>query len=314
MNNDNPPDSPPPPKPMTILVAEDDEILLTLLSRFLRQNGYTPIDTENGAEAVRMFMEHTPDLVLLDANMPVMDGFQACVQIKKSINGAKTPVIMVTALADDGSVDRAFEAGAEEYVTKPIHWAVLRQRIRLLIERRRAEEKIYFQAHFDSLTKLPNRSLFMDRLKQSLKLSRRNKQILSLLFIDLDRFKWVNDNMGHSAGDQLLQEAAARLTACVRQSDTIARLGGDEFTAILPNTNYPLDPEVVAKKIIKSLSRPFELEEGTASISASIGITAYPHDAEEMNILLRNADHAMYIAKGKGRNTYWFFTPDNNET
>ena len=293
----------------TILVAEDDEILLSLLSRFLRQNGYEAIEAANGEEAVQLFTEHAPDLVLLDANMPIMDGFQACVRIRAGSRSSKTPVIMVTALADDVSVDRAFEAGAEEYVTKPIHWAVLRQRIRLLIERREAEEKIYFQAHFDALTKLPNRSLFMDRLRQSLVLSKRNRQTLALLFIDLDRFKWVNDNLGHSAGDQLLQEVSARLTDCVRESDTVARLAGDEFTVILPDIRYPHDPQVVAEKILHALHQPFTLGRSEVTISASIGISAYPQDAREVDDLLRTSDHAMYISKSKGRNAYWFFDP-----
>jgi PleD family two-component response regulator len=143
-----------------ILVADDDEFILDLIEEFLTQNGYSSILAENGEEAVNAFTKHAPDLVLLDAKMPVMDGFQACEEIRTLPNGRRVPILMVTALADEPSVDRAFTAGAEDYITKPINWAVLRQRLRHLFDRKEAQQRIHHQATHDSLTGLPNQTYF----------------------------------------------------------------------------------------------------------------------------------------------------------
>jgi diguanylate cyclase (GGDEF)-like protein len=295
-----------------ILLADDDEIIQDLIGAFLEQNGYDSILVENGQEAVDAFTNRKPDLALLDANMPVLDGFEACKHIRSLPDGRRLPIVMVTALSDDASVDKAFEAGAEDYVTKPIHWAVLRQRIRILLDRKQAEERIHYQATHDALTGLPNRTLFMDRIDSAISMgSRRNIQ-MGLMFIDLDRFKWVNDELGHAAGDQLLQEAAERMKRCVRKSDTVARLGGDEFTVILSDISGTLKPDKVAEKLLQTLREPFTLEGQEVTISGSIGGAIYPHDGTDTETLLRNADHAMYVAKNKGRNCCWFYTPTMN--
>lgn len=179
------------------------------------------------------------------------------------------------------------------------------------ISRRQEEEAcIRHQANFDTLTGLPNRALFMDRLHQELKRAARHNSHVALMFIDLDRFKWVNDTLGHAAGDALLQEAARRLLSCHRRTDTVARLGGDEFTVILPDISKGPFAERVARSILDQLARPFLLEGQEAFISGSIGITVFPDDADDLEGLLRNADNAMYRAKNDGRNTYRFFTPD----
>ncbi|MBF0447486.1 MAG: diguanylate cyclase [Magnetococcales bacterium] len=291
----------------TILVAEDDESQLILVHHFLSKNGYRVIQAKNGAAAAQLFEEKKPDLVLLDAKMPILDGFLTCEKIRKLPGGQQVPIIMVTALSDDDSVDRAFEAGAEDYVTKPIHWAVLRQRIQLLLDRKQAEKQIQFQATHDGLTGLPNRTLFMDRLQSAILNSQRNTNPVGLMFIDLDRFKWINDELGHAAGDQLLQEVADRMTGAVRQSDTVARLGGDEFTVILADATDLSSVRTVAEKILFHLQQPFILAGQSVTISGSIGLTFYPTDAQDAEKLLCNADNAMYMAKNKGRNQYCFY-------
>ena len=290
-----------------VLVADDDEFIVDLITAFLEKYGYTTVVAENGLEAIASFQEHQPDLALLDANMPGLDGFHACEKIKNLPGGEQVPIVMVTGLSDDASVDKAFAAGAEDYITKPIHWAVLRQRLRILIDRKQAEERIRYMATHDTLTGLPNRTLFMDRLKSTLAISRRRKNQMGLMFVDLDHFKWVNDELGHAAGDQLLQEVANRMTDCVRQSDTVARLGGDEFTIILSNTTTTTSPFTVADKILQRLQEPFHLEGVDVTISASIGITLFPDHGTDEDTLLRNADHAMYAAKNKGRNCHCLF-------
>ncbi|WP_422126664.1 putative bifunctional diguanylate cyclase/phosphodiesterase [Thioalkalivibrio sulfidiphilus] len=175
-------------------------------------------------------------------------------------------------------------------------------------ERKRAEEIIQQQANFDPLTKLPNRRLFLDRLDQQIAKCQRTGAALALLLIDLDEFKEVNDTLGHDVGDVLLQEAARRISGCIRDTDTVARLGGDEFTVILSDLTGKAHVEEIAQKLISRVAEPYYLREGVAHISASIGITLYPGDAEDMGELMKHADQAMYSAKRLGRNRFCYFT------
>ncbi|MBK4737336.1 putative bifunctional diguanylate cyclase/phosphodiesterase [Noviherbaspirillum pedocola] len=174
-------------------------------------------------------------------------------------------------------------------------------------DKKKSEEMIWQHANFDILTGLPNRRLFRDRLEQEIRKAHRTGDEIALLFIDLDHFKEVNDLHGHDVGDQLLNHVASRLSSCIRESDTVARLGGDEFTIILTELHEP-HIELMAQKITQKLAMPFVLNEGIAHISASVGITLYPADADNTADLIRNADQAMYAAKAGGRNHFRFFT------
>jgi diguanylate cyclase (GGDEF)-like protein/PAS domain S-box-containing protein len=176
-------------------------------------------------------------------------------------------------------------------------------------EKRQSDELIRRHANFDALTGLPNRRLFRDRLDQEVKKSYRTGLPVALLFIDLDHFKEANDLLGHDVGDLLLIEAAKRISACLRASDTIARLGGDEFTAILADLDEVTPVESIAQKIINTLSAPFRVGAEIVHLSASVGITLYPADASNVEDLMRNADQAMYAAKNAGRNQFSYFTP-----
>lgn len=176
-----------------------------------------------------------------------------------------------------------------------------------ITERKRSEAAIWREANYDALTGLPNRRLFLDRLQQEMKKSHRSGKAMALLFLDLDRFKEVNDTLGHETGDLLLAEAGRRITACVRESDTVARLGGDEFTVILPDIDDALHVEHLAGSIISALKQPFRLGAEIAYVSASVGITLYPRDAQDIDTLLINADQAMYDAKAHGRNRFSYF-------
>ncbi len=174
--------------------------------------------------------------------------------------------------------------------------------------RKSAEHHIWRLANYDKLTGLPNRSMFHDRLEHEIRRALRGGKKLALLFLDLDGFKEVNDSLGHDVGDMLLQHVANRLAGCVRESDTIARLGGDEFIIIL---NDVVDTTVVgsiAQKIIDTLAAPYLLRSHPVYVSASVGITLYPDDGETNEVLLKNADQAMYTAKKEGRNRYYYFT------
>ena len=175
-----------------------------------------------------------------------------------------------------------------------------------------SEEQFRRLAHYDILTGLPNRALFYDRLSHSLAQAKRNNWTLAVLFVDVDRFKHVNDTFGHAAGDQLLKQVSLRLSECVRTDDTVGRLSGDEFAVVLSRLSAAEDATTVAKKIVEVLNTPFQLEGAELFVTASIGITVYPSDSTEKDTLIRNADVAMYRAKDRGRNNYQFYTPEMN--
>lgn len=177
---------------------------------------------------------------------------------------------------------------------------------------KQTEEQLYYYAYYDILTKLPNRLLLQDRLKQAILQAKRNRKILAVLFIDLDRFKNVNDTLGHRIGDLVLQQVAERLNSEMRQNDTLSRHGGDEFIVIANDLSRSEDATVIAQKILDSLTQNFNIEGHQLFISASIGIALYPLDGSTSDVLLRNADNAMYNAKEKGRNKFLFFSNDMN--
>lgn len=169
--------------------------------------------------------------------------------------------------------------------------------------------KLTYQAYHDALTNLPNRALFIKRTEQAIHYAEENQEMLAMLFIDLDRFKNINDTLGHAAGDYLLQEVAKRLLICIRHpEDTVARLGGDEFTLLLRDIKDPLNAGIVAERIIRILTSPIHFNEHRLYITPSIGISIYPKDGEDVGYLMKNADVGMYVAKKQGRNNYRFFT------
>jgi diguanylate cyclase (GGDEF)-like protein len=182
-----------------------------------------------------------------------------------------------------------------------------------LAEVRMAEEKIKDLAYHDSLTALPNRLVFTDRLALAVNQAQRQGSRLAVLFLDLDHFKVINDSLGHSLGDLLLQEVAGRLTGCLRAGDTVARLGGDEFTLLLPGVQGPAEAERVAGKVLDTLRNPYRLEGRELFITASMGISLYPDDGEDADTLVRNADAAMYRAKEQGRDSHRLYAPRMND-
>ena len=173
---------------------------------------------------------------------------------------------------------------------------------------KQAQEQIWHQANYDPLTELPNRRMFRDCLQQEIRRVNRNATMLAILFIDLDHFKDVNDSLGHDQGDLLLVDAARRIQSCVRESDIVARMGGDEFIVVIPDLTEISQVTRVAQNLLDTLAQPFLLRHGSAYVSGSIGITIYPHDAEDEVSLIQNADQAMYASKSQGRNNFSFFT------
>lgn len=291
-----------------VLVVDDDRSTRLTITNALETDGLKIEQATNGQQAIEKFCQYGPDLIIMDAVMPVKNGFEASREIKQLPEGRITPILMITALENDESVERAFKSGAADFIPKPINLAVLRQRVKRVLDARKSEEKVKQLAYNDGLTGLPNRIAFSDRLQQDLAYARRNGNQLAVMFIDIDHFKDVNDNLGHAAGDELLKILAERVGGCVRSEDTLARLGGDEFVVVLSAVHGPKGADIAAQNILKALSTPFQVAGKEIYVGASIGISIFPDDGTDREALLKNADTAMYRAKALGRNNYQFYT------
>lgn len=441
-----------------VLVVDDDEGARLLTEIALTNAEFKVVQAENGEQALEVFCAARPDIVLLDVGMPVMDGFHACLELRRLPGGESVPVLMLTGHEDIDSINRAYEVGATDFLTKSSNWEMIAHRVRYMLraarafseleknreslssaqrmahvggwewqansnrfllsaevcdllglsaddcegsfehfmsyvasedrervrqaviealhgakpydvqhrlklpdgtlrhvhakaevsfdaggralgmrgtiqdvtERRLAEQKIHSLAYYDSLTGLPNRVMFRDQLDRAIALCERERQQLAVMFLDLDKFKRINDTLGHSVGDQLLAAAAERIVRCVRASEmvsrdetalpeakaqdaaasiplNVARLGGDEFTLYLAGVGEPQNAARVARRILAELARPFVLGQHELVMSASIGIAVCPADGKDVEALLGNADVAMYHAKEQGRNNYQFY-------
>ncbi len=280
-----------------VLVVDDDRSTRSTLRYTLQRDGFRVEEAADGAQALAMLKRFQPDVILMDAVMPVMDGFTACARLQELPGGSGIPVLMITALQDNSSVERAFAAGASDYIPKPIHYAVLSQRVRRIIEGNRAEKRIRHLAYNDLLTGLPNRTLFFELLGQSIEAAAAADSQVAVLFMDLDRFKYVNDNLGHDVGDRLLQAVAQRVRHSVRNVDTVARLGGDEFTVVLSDLDGPGAAATAAHNICRMLATPFQIDGHDIFVTSSVGIAMYPHDGADVATLVKHADSAMYRAK-----------------
>ncbi|WP_315790100.1 PleD family two-component system response regulator [Fischerella sp. JS2] len=324
-------------KPPLILVADDDTTMRLLLREAMEQEGYRVVEVSNGKECLDAYTAVKPDLILLDAVMPTMDGFTCCqelMQIAKknlvlalasldSVSGcgnslistlwARTPILMITGLDDPDSVDRAFEAGASDFVTKPIHWAVLRRRVRKLLQQGQvykqleaANQALQQLANEDGLTGLANRRRFDQYFNsQWLELAQQRSPI-SLILCDIDFFKLYNDKYGHPAGDVCLQKVANVLKDTAQKyQDLVARYGGEEFAVILPHTHASGAVHVAAA--MQAGVRELEIVHSGSTVSQfvtlSLGIaTIVPNFETSPLALIEAADQALYQAKAEGRN------------
>jgi diguanylate cyclase (GGDEF)-like protein len=288
-----------------ILVVDDDSATRVLIRTALESDGYRVLEAEGGQTALSIFESEEPDLILMDAAMPSMSGFETCCRLKKLSRGAETPVLFVTGLDDERSVHRGFEVGATDYITKPVHWGVARQRVRRLLETSYQSRQLKHLAYHDPLTGLPNRRLLMDRASMALAGAKRNRTLLAVLVLDLDSFKHVNDSFGHDVGDRVLCIMAERVAECMRENDTVARLGGDELIVLLEVMSIS-DIELICGKVLAAV-RDSIVEFGRPiRLSSSIGGAFFPRHAPDIVTLLRYADQAMYTAKRTGGNRYCF--------
>lgn len=433
----------------TVLIVDDDPAIRLLMKQALHRSNLNIIEAESGLEAIEKFKTHLPDLTLLDVTMPGMDGFECCRQLAKLPKTHQCAIVMVTGLDRPKDIEIAFEAGATDFMTKPLKWPLFNHRVQYILKasktlreltknknklakaqsiarlgswewdfksptvhcseesfhllgiepnllevnfasalrfihpedralfkrsvraalknkkpydieyrvihsnkeihtihdrielvkefenwrivgtlqditkRKKSEQEIAYYAYYDTLTELPNRRLFIEQLETALAGARRRQEKLSLMFIDLDHFKDVNDTFGHHTGDDLLCLAATRIKDCVRQTDSlasvksdsdsqVARLAGDEFTVLLCDVKQIDGAAEIAQRIVNSFEKPFFLKGNEVQISVSIGIAWFPDDGIDVKSLLQQADAAMYHAKEMGRNNYQFFSESMN--
>lgn len=295
---------------VTVLLVEDNQADARLVRELLRDSATTRFDVVHVTrlgDAIQRAGEGGVDVILLDLSLPDAHGIETVTRLHAA--APQLPIVVMSGRDDESlSVDGVRE-GAQDYLVKGrVDAALLVRALRYAMERQRQEDRLNHLAHHDVLTGLPNRALFLDRLRQALARARRHNLALGLLFLDLDGFKAINDTLGHDAGDLLLREVARRLKACTREGDTVARLGGDEFTVILPDVARAHDAATVARKIIAVLSTPLLLDGHEVHAATSIGIGMYPNVDGGVDELLKCADTAMYRAKEQGKNGYEFFT------
>lgn len=294
-----------------ILLIEDNEADARLTKDMLaeQRDRFDLVHVDRLSEALRRLRREPFHLVLLDLRLSDSHGLDTLRQVQAK--SPSLPILVLSGLNDEGIALRAVQNGAQDYLVKgQANGDLLARAIRYAVERKRAEERLIYLAQYDHLTGVANRTLLRDRLLLALARSKRKDQPVGLMFLDLDRFKAINDTLGHDIGDQLLKAVADRLKSCVRQMDTVARMGGDEFGILLEAIPSERGLTTLAQRILDTIAQPFVLEGHQVFVTVSIGITVYPTDDEDSNNLLKHADTAMYRAKQHGGNTYQFFTPE----
>jgi diguanylate cyclase (GGDEF)-like protein len=330
-----------------ILIVDDTPDNLRVLSASLIERGYQVRCAKSGTMALITAQKEPPDLILLDIKMPEMDGYEVCQKLKATEQTRNIPVVFLSALDDVFDKVKAFTEGGADYITKPfqIEEIVVRIQHQLALQAAKAEiyrlnnelerkvqqrtvkleevvnqlnqeiakhkktqEKLIHQALQDALTNLPNRTLFLSYLEKALQRSRRNKDYLfAVLFIDLDRFKMINDSWGHSFGDQLLIAISLILKGCCREVDTVARLSGDEFAILLEDLPDFQEATAIAERLLDKLNSPIHLNDHKVFTGVSIGIVFGSLNHQNGVELLRDADIAMYRAKALGKGRYAIF-------
>ena len=305
-----------------VMIVDDEPIMTDVVQAFLEDAGYTNfLTTDDSRLALDLMLRERPDVLLLDLMMPGLSGFDLLAAIRNEPSLRYMPVIVLTAASDSDTKLQSLELGATDFLAKPVDPSELSLRIRNALAFKAYQDQL---AYNDALTGLPNRQLFMERLTWTLRLARRHDKQCALLQIGLDRFKQINDSLGHEAGDEVLKAVSRRLATTLRESDTISmlddredaislsRLAGDEFMVLISEIKHPEDASIIARRLLETMASPLTLGKQELFITASVGIALFPQDGLQESDLLTHVDLAMAQAKLNGRNTYAFYSPETN--
>ena len=291
--------------PAKILVVDDVPTNIQVVSNILREE-YHVFFAVSGASALDLAVREMPDLILLDVVMPEMDGYEVCERLKADPITEEIPVIFVTGQEEEEDETRGLDAGAIDYLTKPVSPAILRARVRNHLELKRRGDILKGLSHLDGLTGIANRRRFDEMLEREWRRCRRNAKPLSLLMMDVDFFKRYNDHYGHIAGDDCLKAVAVALCSVVkRPGDLVARYGGEEFVALLPETVAPgaLEVAEAINHAINDLDIPHAESEASGHVTLSIGCATLVPGGNKVPLeLVEAADGRLYTAKEEGRN------------
>ncbi len=329
-----------------ILIIDDFQTNIILLSKLLTKRGYNVRSACSGKEALAQIEIKPPQLILLDVMMPKMNGYQLCQKLKQTPVTAQIPIIFLSALENTKDKQKAFEVGGVDYISKPFKFEEVLMRVENQLKLQSAQnqikclneeletrvkqsttnlqeeiqqhkltqKKLIQMAFYDTLTNLPNRVLLLNLLQNSIERSQHEAHYTySVLFLDCDRFKLVNDSLGHLAGDQVLQQVARRLQSCLRPTDILARLGGDEFMVLLedlPTVNYTTK---IAQQLINKLKKPFRIKEREIFLGGSVGVLVDTKHYQSAETIVRDADMAMYRAKESGKACYRVFKSEMHQ-
>jgi len=288
----------------TLLLVDDEDVNLYALKLVLESRGYDCVMATNGADALRLAVEKSPDAILLDIQMPVMDGYEVCRRLKQDETTRSIPLLFLTArYRDHLEVAKGLDLGANDYVTKPFSSQELLARVGVMVRLRNVEENLRKVSQTDDLTGLHNRRFLQDRLDQELHRAVRASGMISCILLDVDHFKTINDKHGHAAGDFVLSSVAEIMRQHIRKSDLAVRFGGDEFLLILFDNDKQGALRVAERIRTDVASRQFPFDGGRLPVTVSSGVSAYPEDGMSTSEeLLARADQALYDAKAAGRN------------
>lgn len=285
------------------IIADDEETGRLLLGESVEQVGLVPLGFDNGATALETALAYGAAIVLLDVEMPGMDGYAVCRRLRADPRFNTTPIVMVTGHEDSTAITRAFDAGATDFIAKPVNWALLPRRLAYILRNAAAAERIERLAYFDPLTGLPNRQRCLETAERQFAQAARTEQSVAVVYLDLNSFKRINDTFGHSVGDAVLRTVAGKLAAAVKEIAgepahvSLARFGGDEFVILLRHAEAEKLALRLAEKCTAAFKEPIG-HEGLEFYSAlSIGIAVYPEDGRDVTTVLKHADTAMYQAK-----------------
>lgn len=303
---------------INILLVDDRPENLLALEAIIERDEYNLIKAFSGEEALKYLLKYDFAVILLDVQMPGMDGFSTAKIIKAREKTKHIPILFITANnLDSEHIFMGYSVGAIDYILKPFDPLILKSKVERFVElyslnkkistqSKSLEEKnktIEYMAYHDGLTNLPNRRMFHDVMLQTLVNAKHKNETIGLMYLDLDRFKSVNDSLGHVIGDKLLQEVAKRLVSSIRETDFVARIGGDEFIILLSNSDREGCLEV-AEVLLNSFKDPFYIDSFEFYMTTCIGLSIFPYDGEDSNTLMKNADAALYLAKEQGKNKY----------